>query len=178
MLAPASCVRCSRAAFISLWQSCFQGDQPSFGDQLLTYVVAEGKLEETQLELTLWDRAGPDDSFVGEVLLNVNKLQQILGKYFEHSFPLKTSSVYRSDSRDVTGSIVLGLLLESPSSPDSASQQQLHPMAPASFPRPASSTTPLAPSSSADQPAKLSRADSAATGRFKAPPPPSSVPTM
>lgn len=54
----------------------------------------------------------PDDGFLGEVLLNVSKLQQIMGKYFEHSFPVKTSSVYSSQSREVKGIVLLGLRLD------------------------------------------------------------------
>ena len=67
-----------------------------------------------QLELTLWDKHSPEEDFVGEVLLNVAKLQQVLGKYFEHSFPVKTSSVYNSRSRIIDGSVRLGLQLNGP----------------------------------------------------------------
>ena len=49
-----------------------------------------------------------------QVLLNVAKLTQIAGKYFEHAFPLKTSSVYCSKSREVSGNVVLGLRLDTP----------------------------------------------------------------
>ena len=49
-----------------------------------------------------------------QVLLNVAKLLQIAGKYFEHAFPLKTSSVYFSKSREVSGNVVLGLRLDTP----------------------------------------------------------------
>jgi hypothetical protein len=67
-----------------------------------------------QLELTLWDKNTPEDGFMGEVLLNVSKLQQIIGKYFEHSFPVKISSVYSSQSREVSGHVLLGLRLDGP----------------------------------------------------------------
>jgi len=112
------------------------------------------RVEQTQLEITLWDK-NSDDGFLGEVLLNVSKLQQIMGKYFgnlertcfksrpqvtdlysqtltyahkhwhtptltntytptEHSFPVKTSSVYNSRSRAIGGTLVLGLSLDAP----------------------------------------------------------------
>jgi len=70
------------------------------------------KVEETQLEITFWDKNSPEDGFMGEVLLNVAKLQKILGNYLEHSFPIKTSSVYSSQSRVVTGNVLVGLRMD------------------------------------------------------------------
>ena len=167
------------------------GEKTFFEQRSLTYMVPEEKLEQTQLELTMWDRAGPDDSFVGEVLLNVNKLLQISGKYFEHAFPLKTSSVYSSAARNVSGSLVLGLRMDPPTTPGvpvprSAPEITTTPGVPippsapevTSGPLPAAATTlhppdvhftPPPPGSSSPTKVKSERDGPL---KFKAPPPP------
>lgn len=152
------------------------GDKICFEERSLSYMIPEMKLEQTQMELTMWDRAGPDDSFVGEVLLNVNKLLQIAGKYFEHAFPLKTSSVYSSAARNVSGSIVLGLRMD----PPTTHAMSIPPPAPEITSGPLPATTATSAPQPPDvilNPAPPGSSNSTTPGggsvsKFKAPPPP------
>lgn len=64
---------------------------------------------QAQLSLSLWDiRSG---GFAGEVLLHVVKLDQIAGKYFQHSFNLTRSATYAA-TRAISGSMVVGVQLD------------------------------------------------------------------
>jgi hypothetical protein len=89
---------------------------PNFGGRFMDIPIPATRLNNVQLELTLWDNHSKDHGFMGEVVINVGKLADpgsTLGRPIEHSFVFKPGGTF-VPKRPVSGSIVLELLLSPP----------------------------------------------------------------
>lgn len=91
-----------------------------------SFVLAVSEAKNSQLEITLWDvetpqpTDGASSSFLGEVILNVGKLESLAGAEITQAFPLKTGKSIAT-SLEAKGTLQMTLKYEKP---DTAGSQE------------------------------------------------------
>ena len=87
-----------------------------------SFVLAVTEAKNSQLEITLWDveTPQPTNGFLGEVILNVGKLESLAGAEITQAFPLKTGKSIAT-SLEARGTLQMTLKYEKP---DTAGSQE------------------------------------------------------
>ena len=87
-----------------------------------SFVLAVTEAKNSQLEITLWDveTPQPTNGFLGEVILNVGKLESLAGAEITQAFPLKTGKSIAT-SLEAKGTLQMTLKYEKP---DTAGSQE------------------------------------------------------